>query len=139
MRIPHFLTLAQLDEQHFANACRHGIVHLTWGRVTARFTRDEFRQLADLLAKIAHCPHPIWLHEGELLVRVAPGEEGEVRIGPLAFHLAYGEFQQFAQTVQLAAQHLDSFLASGVWEREEPEDATDGVFEPLRRSPFSLN
>lgn len=137
--MPHFLTLAQLDDQHTISACRHGIVHLTWGRITARFRRDEFRRLAGLLERAVDALPPASIREGDMRVTTHPDEDCEVQIGPVVLLLSEGRPQEFSQVVGEAVRRLDEFLASGAWDREQPEDAPANILERFQRVTFSRN
>lgn len=140
MKSPHFLPLAQLDDQHFITACRHGVVHLTWGRVTARFHREEFRRLAALLEQAADAQPPVSLRDGGLRVTRRLDEDSELRLGRLVLLLAPSRFREFAEAAGEAVQQLDEFLASGAWdEPEEEEDAPPNPLEEFRRVLFSRN
>jgi hypothetical protein len=139
MRLPYVLTLAQLDDQHSIAACRSGIVHLIWGRITVRFSQDEFNRLAGLLAEATDESAAVSVSDGGLRITARPGDECECQFGPLVLLFAPTEFLQFARTVQEAARSLHGFLASGVWERETQEDAPQGALQQLQRIPFSLN
>lgn len=139
MRAPHFIRLAQIDEQRFITACRHGLVHLTWGRITVRFRREEFQQLAGMVERAADGLPPVSLRVGEMCVTTRFEDDCELQIGSLALLLSPAEFEQFVQTAQEAAHRLDEILASGMWDREEPEEAPPDFLERLRRSPFSDN
>jgi hypothetical protein len=139
MRIPRFLQLVQIDDQHFITACRHGLVHLTWGRATVRFSRDEFRRLAGLLGRATDGLPPTSVRDGELRVTYQPEEDCEFRMGALVLLMSPPEFREFARVAGEAIQRLDKFLASGAWDREEAEDVPLDFSEQLRRNPFSLN
>ena len=139
MRLPHVLTLAQLDDQHSIVACRSGLVHLTWGRLTVRFSRDEFNRLAGLLAEATDERAVASVADGGLRITARPGDECECRFGPLVLLLSPAEFLSFATMVQQAARALHGLLASGVWERDAQEDAPQGALQQSERVPFSLN
>jgi hypothetical protein len=139
MRAPNFLRLAQIDEQRFITACRHGLVHLTWVRTTVRFTRDEFIRLAGLLERVTDTLPPASIRDGELRATYRAGDDSELRIGSVILLLAGREFDQFAQAVREAVHQLDRLLAAGVWDREEPDDSHPGVWDPTTRNPFSHN
>jgi hypothetical protein len=128
-----------MDDHHFITACRHGMVHLTWGRVTARFARDEFRRLANLLEGVVDMPPPTSTRDGELRVTCRQDEDCELQMGSLVLLLSPTEFRGLARIAREAVQRLDKILASGVWDREEPEDAPPSFLEQLRRSSFSRN
>jgi hypothetical protein len=139
MRAPNFVRLAQIDDQGFISACRHGLVHLTWGRTTTRFTREEFRRLAGLVDRAADALAPASAHDGELSVTCRLDGDCELRAGPLVLLLSPEEFQALASAVREAVRRLDQILASGTWDVEEPEDDEPGFLEQIRRNPFSLN
>lgn len=140
MRTPHFLPLAQLDDQHFITACRHGVVHLTWGRVTVRFGRDEFKRLVGLLERTTDALPPHSTHDGDLRVTYRQDEDCELQMGSLILLLSPSGFGEFVETAREALQRLDEILASGMWDRDEPEEDTPASFlEQFRRVPFSRN
>jgi hypothetical protein len=139
MKMPHFLRLAQVDDQRFITACRHGLVHLTWERTTIRFTRDEFRRLAGLLARAADALAPASFHDGQLSVTCRLDEDCEFRMGPVVLLLSPADFQALGQTVRKAVQQLDEILTSGAWDQPSLEDAPSGILEQLQRVPFSRN
>ena len=140
MRTPGFLRLVEIDEQHFITACRHGLVHLTWGRCTIRFARDEFQRLAALLDRALDSLPPVWVGDGELRVTYRSDEASELRVEPVVLLLSPPEFSSFVQAVREATDRLMQILASGVWDREEePQDSTPGSFQPIPRIPFSRN
>lgn len=139
MRAPNFVRLAQIDDQGFITACRHGLVHLTWGRTTTRFTREEFRRLTGLVHRTADALPPASAHDGELSVTCRLDGDCELRAGPLVLLLSPEEFQALANAVREALRRLIEILASGTWDVEEPEDDEPGFLEQLRRNPFSLN
>jgi hypothetical protein len=139
MRAPHFVRLAQIDEQHFISACRHGLVHLTWGRATLRLLRNEFRNLADLLEQVTEAQAPNSARHGQIEVSARIDGDGELRLGTLVLLLSPDEFQRFAQTAREAVTRLDRFLASGVWDRDEEDSAPSGFSPPFQRTPFSEN
>jgi hypothetical protein len=140
MKMPHFLRLAEIDQQHFITACRHGLVHVTWGRTTLRLSRQEFRELARMLLQATDDLPPISIRSGDLGVAYRADDDCELRIGPLALLVSSAEFEQFAEATQNAVHQLDRILRSGAWDKEEPEDQSSGdALEPVRRNPFSLN
>lgn len=139
MRAPSFMQLARIDELRFITACRHGLVHVTWGRITLRFSREEFRRLNGLVERATDALPPASVHDGALRVTARPNEDCEVRVGPLVLLLPPAEFQAFVRAVREAVQRLDQILASGMWDREEAGEAPPGVLEQLRRTSFSRN
>jgi hypothetical protein len=139
MRTPSFVRLAKIGDQGFISACRHGLVHLTWGRTTTRFTREEFRRLAGLLDRAADALAPASAHDGELSVTCRLDGDCELRAGPLVLLLSPEEFQALAGAAREAVRRLDKILASGTWDAEEPEDDEPGFLEQLHRNPFSPN
>ena len=139
MMTPHFLPLAQLDDRHFINACRHGIVHLTWGRTTTRFSRDEFRRLAALLEQAAAAPPPSSARDGNLRVTTRLDEVCELRVESLVLLLSPGRFREFVKAARDAVDRLEELLTSGVWSTGAPERAPTSFLEQLRRSSFSVN
>jgi len=138
MRAPHFIQLAQIDDHRFISACRHGLVHLTWGRATLRFRREEFRQLADMLAEMLKQSPPATRRVGVLSVARHFGGDWELRIGPMALHLDSEAGTTFAHTTQEAVRQLDEILASGMWDREEAEEPP-ASFEDRLHISFSSN
>lgn len=139
MRAPHFVRLAKIDEQHFISACRHGLVHLTWGRATLRLLRDEFRSLANLLEQVTQAEAPTSARDGQIEVSGRLDGDGELRLGALVLLLSPGELQQFARSAREAVNRLDGFLASGVWDRDEEDSTTSSFGTPFQRTPFSEN
>jgi len=140
MKMPHFVRLAEIDKQHFFTACRHGLVHMTWGRVTLRLSRDEFRELAGMLERASGDLGQRTIRSRDLRVTYRPNGDCEFRAGPLTLLLPPAEFEQFAQVAQEAARHLEKILTSGVWDREEPEDEHAGdALGANDHNPFSSN
>lgn len=139
MRAPHFVRLAQLDEQRFISACRHGLVHLTWGRVTLRLLRDEFRSLANLLEQAVQAEPPRSLRDGQIQVSSRLDGDGELRVGALVLLLSPEDLQLFSKTAREAATRLDRFLASGIWDRDEEDDTPTDSGGLFQRTPFSQN
>jgi hypothetical protein len=139
MMKPHFVTLAQLDDHHFINACRHGVVHLTWERITARFRQDEFQRLADLLQQAADDEPPASVRDGDLRVTVRPDDDCELQVGSLILLLPTTGFHDLARIAREAAQKLQKLLASGAWDQDGPEEPPDSTLDQLRRIPFSRN
>lgn len=138
MRAPRFLRLAQIDEQHFITGCRHGLVHLTWGRSTIRFRRDEFRRLAGLLA-LDRSLGSAMAQDGRMRITFRQDDDCELQVGALVLLLNSDEFQDLLQAAQEAVQRLDKFLASGAWDDPEPDDALPDASEPFQQFPFSHN
>jgi hypothetical protein len=136
--VPYFLPLARLDDQHYITACRHGLVHLTWGRTTTRFSRAEFQKLAGLVAE-ALGPYPTTIRDGDLRITFSPEGDCEVQVGPLVVVLSSAEFAKFARLLPEAAQQLAKILASRVWERDEQEAGPGDLLSQLRRTLFSQN
>jgi hypothetical protein len=139
MRIPHFLTLAQIDKLHFITACRSGVVHLTWARATVRFDREEFRRLAGLLERVADTQAPISVQDGEMCVTRRPNRECEFQMGPIVLLLSPVELEAFAQATHEALDRLDNILASGVWDRAEEGEGPPDPLDQAGRIPFSHN
>jgi hypothetical protein len=138
MRTPFYITLAQIDRERTIATCRHGLVHLSWGRTTLRFTRDEFRRLAALLKHAASAPPPFSFRDGGLRATTRPGEECELQIGALVLLLPHDEFQRLSGMVQEAVQRMEAFLASGGW-KDEPPELQESFLEQLRKTYFSQN
>jgi hypothetical protein len=139
MRVPHFVRLAQIDDQRFISACRHGLVHLTWGRATLRMLRDEFRSLANLLERVDQAQAPTTAREGEIEVCARLDGDGELRVGTLVLLLSPDELRQFARSTREAVARLERLLASGIWARSEEDAATPDSGAPFQRTPFSEN
>ena len=138
MRTPHFMRLAQIDEERFISACRHGLVHLTWARATARFTRDEFRRLGALLSRTESAVPPATFHDGELRVSSRQDEGCELMAGSWILRLSPDECHEFSTAIREALHRLDEILASGMW-NSEPEHPQPSILEQIRRVPFSKN
>jgi len=139
MRTPHFMRLAQIDETRSISGCRHGLVHLSWGRTTIRFARDEFRQLAGLLSRASDSLSPSFVREGELEITYQPENECRVQVEAVVLLLSPGEYRELERAARDALARLDEILSSGMWDREETEEGSQDFWEPLRRSPFSDN
>jgi hypothetical protein len=138
MRTPHFVVLAQTDHQHSVRACRHGIVHLTWTRVTMRFSTEEFQRLAGLLSQIQEEAPLGSIHNGSLRILSRPDEECEIRLGSWVLLLSPAEFREFSKLIKEASQSLQGILASGMWDEPEQEPPSDAL-KQIRRNPFSKN
>ena len=139
MRAPHFIQLSRIDERRFITACRHGLVHVTWGRMTLRFSRDEFRLLVRLVGRAADDRLPNTARDGALRVIFRVDEDCELRVGPLALLLPAAEFQAFLGAAREAVQRLDEILASGIWDKPAADEAPVGILEQLQRFSFSQN
>ena len=141
MRAPHFVRLAEIDDRRFVSACRHGLVHLTWGRTTTRFSRDEFRRLVALLQRSADAPPPASFREGKLSVTCRLDDDCEFQMGPLVLLLSAKQFQEFVTMVSTATRRMDQLLDSGVWDEKEPEETPEqpGFLEQFRKPLFSRN
>ncbi|HSJ55236.1 MAG TPA: hypothetical protein VLC52_15960 [Anaerolineae bacterium] len=139
MRTPHFLRLAQIDDTRSISGCRHGLVHLSWGRATIRFARDEFRRLAGLLARAGDSLSSSFLREGELEITYQPENECKVQAGAVVLLLSPDEYRELERAARDAVERLDEILSSGMWDQDEPEEGSRDFWEPLRRSPFSNN
>jgi hypothetical protein len=139
MMTPHFLPLAQIDDQHFITACRHGVVHLTLGRVTLRLRQDEFRRLVALLEQAGVASPPTSLRDGDLRITSRPDEDCELQMGSLILLLAPAKFGELVQAAQEALNRLDKVLASGAWDEPEAEETASNPLEQFRRVPFSRN
>ena len=139
MMNPHFLPLAKLDDQHFIAACRHGIVHLTWGRVTVRYRKDEFRRLAGLLDRAGEALPPTSLRDGEIRVTCRLDEDCELKMGSLVLLLSPSQFQEFCRVAVESVDRLEDLQTSGAWDRDDPEEAPSDFTEQFRQNPFSPN
>jgi len=139
MRAPHFVRLAEIDDQRFITACRHGLVHLTWGRTTIRFSRDEFRRLAGLLERAIDALPPASVGDGTLSVTCRLDGDCELRLGVLVLLLSPDEFQELAQAARQGVDRLDKILASGVWDREESQEPPPSPLDQLGQVSFSNN
>jgi hypothetical protein len=133
---PHVVRLAEIDEQRFINACRHGLVHLTWNRLTVRFGRVEFRRLARLLSRSAEPPGRF--RDGEMEIACSH-RECRVQVGQVSLTLPLDEFHKLERAIQQAVERLDEVLDSGVWDQQEQEDAPRSILERLRQHSFSEN
>jgi len=139
MRAPHFFRLAEIDAHRFINACRHGLIHLTWIRITVRLNRDEFRRLAGLLARAANALPPGTLRDGSLQVTYSEDRDCDLQLGAVKLAISYKDFRALAEAVQEAVEQLDEILDSGIWDREEPGEAPLTIIEHFRRHRFSEN
>ena len=141
-RAPHFVRLAEIDARHFINACRHGLVHLTWDRVTVRFTRDEFRRLASLLARSSASP-AARLRDGELEAACHANRDCELRLGSLTLTLSLEEYHALSRAVQEAVAQLDKILDAGMWDEREADESESApptsILERFRQHRFSEN
>jgi hypothetical protein len=134
VRVPHFITLAQIDRAHFITACRHGVVHLTWGRTTVRFSHSQFEKLVGLVQYVADGPPPASAHDEELWVTSRLEEDSELRVGSTVILLSPSEWQAFSRAMRSAAQHLSDVLASGAW--DDPEDRVDREEQQAPSNPL---
>lgn len=142
MRAPHFITLAKIDEAHLITACRHGVVHLSWGRASVRFSRGEFERLASLVRKVADAPPPATEHERELRVISRIEEDSELRVGPVVILMNPDEWQAFTTAMKKAMRTLSSVLSSGAWsepDEDEHRGAPPNPLAQLRDANFSDN
>lgn len=139
MKAPHFMQLARINGQHFVTACRHGLVHVTWGRVTMRLSRDEFRRLTSLLERTEDAPLPSTARHGDMQMTCRADADCELRVGAWILLLSPKEFQSFLKAAQQAVRRLDEILASGIWDTEDAEDTQPSFFEQLRQHSFSDN
>jgi len=139
MKAPHFVRLAQIDDQRFVTGCRHGLIHLTWGRITIRFRHDEFRRMANLLERAASDLPPYSLRDGDFGATYRSDDECELQFGPVVMLLPCQEFEELANATVEAVSRLDRILSSGAWDRAEPDEPETGFLEQLRRNPFSPN
>jgi len=139
MRVPHFVRLVEIDDQRFISACRHGLVHLTWGRATLRLLRDEFRSLANLLERVSEAQAPASAHDGQIEVSARLDGDGELRVGSLVLLLSPEELRQFAKSAREAVIRMDRLLGSGMWSRDEEDTSKPESGTPFQRTPFSEN
>jgi hypothetical protein len=134
--------LAEIDARHFINACRHGLVHLTWDRVTVRFTRDEFRRLARLLARSSASP-AVQFRDGELEAACRANQDCELRLDSLTLTLSVEEYRALSRLAQEAVAQLDKILDAGMWDERDangPESARPtSLLERFRQHRFSDN
>jgi hypothetical protein len=128
-----------MDDQHFVTACRHGIVHLTWGRVTARFRQDEFRRLVRLLQRAMDSPPPVSVRDQDLRVTTRLNEDCELQMGSLVLLLSPPHFRELARVVQEAVVRLDEILASHEKDEPEEKEAPPNPLERFRQFSFSRN
>jgi hypothetical protein len=133
------MQLARIDGHRFVTACRHGLVHVTWGRVTMRLSRDEFRHLTRLLERTEDSLLPSSGRQGEIQVTCRADEDSEVRVGAWILLLSPADLQTFIRVAQQAVHRLDEILASGIWDSEETEDTQPSFLEQLRQHTFSDN
>ena len=136
---PNFVRLVQLDDQHFVSACRHGLIHLTWGRATVRLGRDEFRRLATLLEEAVTELPPISLRDRDLRITYRLDEDCELQLGSLVLLLSPARCAELAQAAQEAINRLDRILSSGAWDRDEPGERSPGFLDQFRQISFSRN
>jgi hypothetical protein len=139
MMTPHFLRLAQIDDQHFVTACRHGLVHLTWGRTTIRFNQDELNRLAKVLKRALDDRPPTSIRDGELCATYRLHNDSELQVKSLVLLLLPAEFQELSRVVQESVRRLEEILTSGIWDKEDLQDAPSDLLKQLRRTPFSRN
>jgi hypothetical protein len=139
MMASHFMPLAQMDDQRFITACRHGIVHLTWGRVTARFRQDEFRRLVRLLERALDASPPVSVRDRDLRVTTRLHEDCELQMGSLVLLISPADVQEFARVGQAAVERLDEILASGAWDEPEEEEVPSNPLEQYQQFSFSHN
>jgi hypothetical protein len=133
------MTLARIDQGHFISACRHGVVHLMWGRVTVRLGRDEFRRLASLLEQASGSSPPMTMSSGGLRVTLRQDEDSELQLFSLTLLLSPGEFRDLAKAAQEAVNRLDEILTSGAWDEPEEQEAPPDPLQQLRQVTFSKN
>ena len=142
LRAPHFVRLAEIDARHFINGCRHGLVHLTWDRVTVRFTRDEFRRLAGLLARSSASPEVLF-RDGELEAACRANQECELRLGSLTLTLSLEEYHALGRAAQEAVAQLDKILDAGMWDQRGSDESEitppPSILERFRQHRFSDN
>jgi hypothetical protein len=139
MRAPHFFRLAEIDQRRFINACRHGLIHLTWSRITIRLSRDEFRRLAGLLARSAGTLPPSSARDGRMQVACSADGDCRIQLGSLRLDISPDDFRALSGAVQEALEQLDEILDSGIWDEEQPEDPPPTIVEHFRRHRFSDN
>lgn len=139
MNTPHFIQLSRIDDQRFITGCRHGLVHVTWGRITLRFSRDEFRLLARLLRRAADDRLPSTARDGALRVTCRVDEDCELRAGPMVLLLSSAEFQAVVESAKEAVKRLDEILASGVWDKPGEDEPPPSLLEQFQSFSFSQN
>ena len=138
MRPPHFVRLAEIDEHRYITACRHGLVHLTWGRTTTRLSRDEFLRLVNLLDQAADGLPPVHVGRGGLQVTSRRDEDCEIKVGSCVLLLSPAEFKGCVAAAREAIRRLEEVLDSGMWD-ERDEEPPPSVLDQLRQTPFSDN
>jgi hypothetical protein len=139
MRTPHFVTLAEIDQERFISACRHGVVHLTWRRATVRLHQDELKKLASLLQQASDSPPSITSSSGRLSVIFRQDEDSELQIHTLILLLSPSEFRELTSASREAADRLEKVLASGAWDEPEEPEAPPDPLQRLRHVSFSKN
>lgn len=140
MKTPRFFKLAEIDEYRFIMGCPHGMIHLTWGRMTVRFTRDEFRRIAGILQRATDGLPPVFVQDGEIHVSYRADGDSELRLGPLVLLLSGHDIVDLTRAARDAVHHLDDIIASGMWDREQAGDETQAdLTSTLGRTHFSLN
>lgn len=139
MRTPHFMTLAQIDKERFISACRHGVVHLTWDRVTVRMGRGEFRRLASMMDQASDSPPPVTMSSGRLRVTYRQDEDSELQVFSATLLLSPSEFRDLAKATQEAVNRLDKILSSGAWDESGEKETPPDPLQQLRQVTFSKN
>jgi hypothetical protein len=141
LRAPHFVRLAEIDARHFINACRHGLVHLTWDRVTVRLSRGEFRRLANLLARSSASP-AVRFRDGEFESACRAHGDCQLQLGSLTLALSLEEYHALSRAAQEAVAQLDKILDAGIWDDPGPdgvESTPPSILERFRQHRFSDN
>jgi hypothetical protein len=133
------MRLASIDRLRFIVACRHGLVHLTWKRITLRLSRNEFRRLARLLDQATAGLPPGQFRDGDMRLTWRHDEESEIRVGEFVLLFASSEFTAFADLVGQALDRLDEILASGMWDPVQADDEPSDPLAQFRPDSFSRN
>jgi hypothetical protein len=131
--------LASIDRLRFITACRHGLIHLTWGRITLRLGRNEFRRMVRFLDATATNPATAQVRDGEVRLTLRIDEESEFRVGAAVLLLAPNEFSAFVSLCRQARDELEKILASGVWDRDQVDDEPPDHLAQFKPDSFSKN
>lgn len=133
------MRLASIDRLRFVTACRHGLIHITWNRITLRLSRAEFKRLTLLLDQVAAGPPAGRSRDGELRLVWRFDEESELRVGTSILLLVPNEFRAFVAMCRTARDQLEKILESGLWDRDPAEDDPPDILAQFRPYSFSNN